>query len=414
MESGLKSVLGKARYGLGEFKAAPIENVIRTVLPEKYQVEWIRKYHLWKASLHPQIQSQLRCILSEHADTRAVIVFAPGLDWHRQLFQRPQQLALALANQGALVFYAQLTPLQSGAKIQSISNRLYVCSIPLEHFSLLEHYFLYLLSWNHRYLLKFDHPFIYYDYLDEITTFAGDSSQLKKDHSYLLQAARLVTATARSLLEDAQETRPDTLYVPNGVDFAHFDISSKPEDISVPEDMASFIKAGKPVIGYYGALANWFDYELLASVAVARKDLNFVLIGSNHDGSLERSGILGQANISYLGPKPYRELPAYLAWFDVAILPFKLNKVTHSTSPIKLFEYFAGGKPVVSTPLKEVLEYPIVFIGMDSQSFCQKLDEALSNRKDAKFVRRLKQTALEITWNIRAEQILKAIEKRQL
>ena len=177
MRSRLASWCGKLRRFLGELKFAPVEISIRAFFPTRAQERLVRKYHLWRASLRPPYQKQLAVILSEIKDARGIFVFAPGLDWHRQLFQRPQQLALALAHQGALVFYTQRTPPEDGHRIQAISDRLFLCSIPVEQFSILDHYFLYLLTWNRRYLLKFDHPDVLYDYLDEITAFEGDVSQ---------------------------------------------------------------------------------------------------------------------------------------------------------------------------------------------------------------------------------------------
>ena len=337
-------------------------------------------------------------------------MFAPSLDWDRQLFQRPQQLALALAKRGALVFYTQITPLEGNIPIKSIRDRLYVCSLPLEQFSILEKFFIYILTWNRKYIIKFDHPYILYDYLDEISAFNGDTQELIRSHRCLLRKADVVTATALLLYEDAKKERADTLHIPNGVDIDHFD--TQPGLFSPPVDIAALCAIGKPVIGYYGAFANWFDYPLINDLALNRTDLNFLLIGPKHDNSLEASRLLRLANVHYLGPKPYSELPTYLACFDVAILPFIINQVTQSTSPIKLFEYFAGGKPVVSTPLREVMQYEEVAIGKDSQEFAEKIDKALSIKNDLEFTSKLKKIAQENTWEIQAERILQIMEQK--
>ncbi len=315
-----------------------------------------------------------------------------------------------MAKRGALVFYTQITPLEGNIPIKSIRDRLYVCSLPLEQFSILENFFIYLLTWNRKYIIKFDHPYILYDYLDEISAFKGDTQELTWSHRWLLRKADVVTATALLLYEDAKKERADTLHVPNGVDIDHFDSRSGP--FSPPVDIAALCATGKPVIGYYGAFASWFDYPLINELALNRSDLNFLLIGPKHDNSLEASGLLRMANVHYLGPKPYSELPAYLACFDVAILPFIISPVTQSTSPIKLFEYFAGGKPVVSTPLKEVMQYEEVGIGRNSQEFAIKIDEALSTKNDLEFGHRLKKIAQENTWEIEAERILQIMEQK--
>jgi glycosyltransferase involved in cell wall biosynthesis len=124
--------------------------------------------------------------------------------------------------------------------------------------------------------------------------------------------------------------------------------------------ISKFIEQDKPIIGYYGALAKWFHYRLLARVAWQRSDYQFILIGPDYDGSIKTSLIQEVGNIHWLGPKTYKELPRYLKYFDVATIPFQLNEVTHSTSPLKLFEYMSAGKPVVTTAMHECEKYPVV------------------------------------------------------
>ncbi len=395
-----------------EMKCAPVEKLVQTFIPKFFQKPLTYYFHTRISLLETNLREQICTIVEENKDARAVVVFAPSLDWHRQLFQRPQQLAFALANQGALVFYNQITPLPEHAKIEKLSTRLFLCSIPLDLYSGLNHYFVYVLTWNKKFLLKFDRPSILYDYLDDISTFEGNAAQLLKDHRSLLRDSDLVIATAHELVEKVKHIRSDTIYIPNGVDFSHFDPSS-PNAFHQVDDLGNITKQGKPIVGYYGALASWFDYDLLTAVAKMRRDLNFILIGPKYDDSFEKSGICNLPNIIYLGPKPYDQLPYYLANFDVAILPFRINEITQSTSPIKLFEYFAGGKPVVSTALKEVIQYPVALIGKDSYGFSQQLDKALLLRNNADYIERVKRTALGNTWDKRAEQILIEIENRQ-
>jgi len=407
----MASLTGQARQHLKEFKYAPVEKIVHSLLPANRQADLVRRYHRWKRSFRPALERRLREILARHPDPRAVIVFTPSLDWKRQLFQRPQQMAQALARQGAVVFYTQLKPPRRNTAIDPLADRLYLCSLPFEQFSILDRFYVYSLTWNRKYLLKFDQPLILYDYVDNLSTFKGDAVQLAKDHRALLREACVVLTTARQLFEEVGPLRPDALYVPNGVDFDHFHSGSASQ--TLPEEMAGLRERGKPVIGYYGAFASWFDYALMRELASQRAELNFVLIGPDHDGSLDKSGLLREGNIHYLGPKPYAELPAYLAGFDVAMVPFKVNPITQSTSPIKLFEYFAGGKPVVSTPLREVMQYREVFIGDDSHRFSEKIDQALTLRKTPGFAASLLEIARANTWDGRAEQILQALAQNE-
>ena len=138
-----------------------------------------------------------------------------------------------------------------------------------------------------------------------------------------------------------------------------------------PDDptIARLRREGKPIAGYYGALARWFDYELLETTARRRPDWNFLLIGPDYDGSLRRAPALACPNVAWIGPRPYASLPAYLRVFDVATIPFRLGPITMATSPLKLYEYFAGGRPVVTTPLPECVAHPEVHVVWTADEF---------------------------------------------
>jgi glycosyltransferase involved in cell wall biosynthesis len=342
---------------------------------------------------------------------REIIIFPPSLDWDVQLFQRPQQLALALAKQGALVFYIQPKRDRKQPPFKSISERLYLCNVHEDTFSLIVNPLIYLLTWNSEYAKVFKKPRIVYDFVDDIDVFYGDHKKIVKGHQFLLQNAALVLATAQKLVEDARIHRPDVVYSPNGVVYDHFAQAAQAGDIAPPEDMKTILSNSRPVIGYYGALARWFDYDLLKAVVELRPEYNFVLIGPDYDATLNPAGITHLTNIHWLGVKPYRDLPHYLKFFDVATIPFIVNDITNSASPLKLFEYMAGEKPVVATPMRESMHYPGVLIANDAHQFAQQLDAALKIRNDPAYRDQLRRTALDNTWERRAEGILHAIEK---
>src|SRR5207253_9623223 len=121
--------------------------------------------------------------------------------------------------------------------------------------------------------------------------------------------------------------------------------------VPVPNDpvLARLLNSGRPLAGYFGALASWFDYALLDEVARRRPDWNFLLIGPNYDGSLDDQALLRRANVHWVGRQPYELLPGYLRAMDCALIPFLLNDITMATSPLKLYEYLAAGKPVITT-----------------------------------------------------------------
>jgi hypothetical protein len=380
----------------------PVKNVLLKIL------YWREKKII---NLNQEILRQILKEKQEGKDYRTIIVFPPSLDWDVQLFQRPQQLAIALAKQGALVFYVQPKPDHKQQPFQLVRERLYLCPVHVDTLQILPNPLIYLLTWNSDYASRFNHPRIIYDYVDDINAFYGNHQKILKGHRYLLQNASFVLATARILVDEVHLLRSDVIFSPNGVVYEHFARAARREFSSPPSDMQAFFSNSKPVIGYYGALARWFDYELLKSIALLRPEYQFVLIGPDYDGTLELSGIPKDRNIHWLGVKSYEELPHYLQYFDVATIPFIVNEITHATSPLKLFEYMAGEKPIVITPMQESMHYPGVLVGKDSVEFAQQLDLALQMREDQTYLNLLRQTAMENTWEQRADEILSATEK---
>lgn len=356
------------------------------------------------------IEIELGDILERNADVRRRFIFPPSLDWYKQIFQRPQQLARALARQGALVFYIQLEYRESDEQFQNVEERLYICNVPVDVFQTVENSTIYTLTWNAKFARGFDNSQILYDYVDEIETFQGFQFRLRRFHRKLLHNADLVVTTSQQLLEQTLPVRPDAILCPNGVDFEFFALPDEASKVSVPEDLAEIVSLGKPIVGYQGAIARWFHYDLMRDLALLRQDLSFVLIGPDFDGTLAASGLQELENLHWLGAKKYEEIPNYLQAFNVAIIPFQVNSITHATSPIKLFEYMAGGKPVVVTPMRESSRYEGVFVANDPVEFSRYINRALQLKDNPEYLEILERTARENTWSKRATQILDALE----
>jgi len=214
----------------------------------------------------------------------------------------------------------------------------------------------------------------------------------------------MVVTTADKLYRDAQahRTRNFTL-VTNGVEFEHFSRSFSDNDM--PDELRPIIKGRRKIIGYFGALASWFDYELVLKVVRERPDYEVVLIGFDYDGSSQPYHLDKEPRIHVIGPVNYRNLPRYACWFDVATIPFMINDITESTSPIKLFEYMALGKPIVTTDMPECRKYGSVHVAKSHDEFIVALDNALLTRDDPEYLALLKQEALENTWMAKAENI---------
>ena len=351
-------------------------------------------------------------LIKEKYLSKKIILFLPSVKWNIPLFQRPQQLALALGRQGALVFYLQPNPDWKQPPFNLIENGVYLCNVHVDTFADLSNLYIYLLSYNSYYAKRFKHPWIIYDFIDEIDVFDGDQDQIARGHEFLLRNAHIVLATAKKLVEQAKNLRPDVIYSPNGVVYEHFAKAARNEYPYPPADLASLVALHQPIIGYYGALARWFDYDLLKQVALLKPQYQFVLIGPDYDGTLQKTDLLAISNVHWLGVKPYKELPHYLQYFDVATIPFIVNEITHATSPLKLFEYMAGEKPIVITPMRESMNYPGVFIAQTPEDFANQLDNALLKKEDNEYRSILRKIALENTWDERARNLLEALRNQ--
>lgn len=359
---------------------------------------------------HKKILKEI--LKNENADYKRLVIFPNCLDWNVPLYQRPQQLAVALGRQGALVFYSQPTIDHTKPPFQLIEKGVYLCNVHLETFKIIPNPNIYLLVWNRDYAHYFDNPRIIYDFVDVVdeNVFHLGRNQLYKNHEYLLRNAQIVLATAKNLVEEAKLYRSDVIYSPNGVVYEHFARAARNEYMFPPKDMAHIVALQQPIIGYYGAIARWFDYDLLKKVALLKPNYQFVLIGPDYDGTIQKTNLLAFPNVHWLGSKSYKDLPHYLQYFDVATIPFVVNEITNATSPLKLFEYMAGEKPIVITPMRESLNYPGIFIAQEAEEFSKQLDNALLKKNDSEHRSLLRKLALENTWDERAKRLLEILE----
>jgi hypothetical protein len=177
-----------------------------------------------------------------------------------------------------------------------------------------------------------------------------------------------------------------------------------------PAALRNFVGGTRRVIGYYGALAKWFDYDLVAKLARARQDWNILLIGYDYDGSLQNARLERLANVRIVPAVPYAELPRHAVWFDVAMIPFKVNEITLATSPIKLFEYMAMGLPVVTTALPECRKYPSVHVAQDHDHFIRLMESAWARNEEADYRRLLSRDAEANSWQLKAQHILREMK----
>ena len=189
-----------------------------------------------------------------------------------------------------------------------------------------------------------------YDAMDELSKFKFAPEHLLDYEQELIDRADLVFTGGSSLYEAKKDRHPNVHCFPSSVDRAHFcKARARLFDPADQEDLP------RPRLGFYGVIDERFDTELLAKVAEMRPNWSFVMVGPVV--KISEEDLPKRPNIHYVGGKTYGELPSYLSGWDVALMPFAMNESTQFISPTKTPEYLAGGKPVVSTPIRDVVRH---------------------------------------------------------
>jgi glycosyltransferase involved in cell wall biosynthesis len=245
---------------------------------------------------------------------------------------------------------------------------------------------------DHKKALK-----IYYC-VDDFTVIPGvDNKLIEQMEIELINESNIILYTARILKEKFQNAIAETHYLPHGVDNEHF---------SVKEPINKFPDIKKPIIGFFGLLSEWVDFDLIIEVAKIKKEWSFLFIGNSEINTQRADDI---DNIYLIGPVPYSELPVYASSFDVGLIPFKINKLTKAVNPLKFLEYMALGIPVVSTPLPELMQFKdYVYFGTNTDEIISAINSALSSLNDSQRAKRIHLAGLN-SWENRSQQLLNII-----
>ena len=353
------------------------------------------------------------------------------IDWHFR-HQRPQQLALALTGTGRRVFYVSSNLVQdarSGFEVEALDAagllfqiKLFVkgaCAIysagpPPEMVSQLRASIGEVLQWaDCRQLVSMvQHPFwcdvasvlpnsqLVYDCMDHHEGFGNvGATLLQLEKALLLKSDLTVTSSAWLDQSVAGLTKNRTL-VRNAAAYAFF--ARAPE--SVYRD-----PKGRRIIGYYGAIAEWFDLGLAEAVARRHPECCVLLVGAD---SVNAKSSLGKLpNVTFIGEVPYSELPHYLYGFDVCLLPFKVVPLTMATNPVKAYEYLSAGKPVVSVDLPEMAQFDgLLYVAADQAQFLAAIEQVLAQPEPEDLILRRKEFAQGQTWIHRAEVLIQHAE----
>jgi len=349
----------------------------------------------------------------------------PIIDWGFR-FQRPQQILSRLAREGHRVFYLSQKFLRDGEEpvcFRSVAENVWEVRLrarsplniyrdslsgPVEE-GLYQSFlhmkdaarlneavcFVHLPFWTPIALrLKKELGFkVIFDCMDDFSGFDDTSPAMLAWEPMLAKAADLVSVTSKALAKKHEARRP--LFLPNAADFERFSIPAKPRE---------GLRGKGPVLGYYGAVARWFDAELVTEAARRRPGWRFVIAG--HADPAVKARLGRRPNVVLLGELPYQDLPSLVAAFDVCLIPFVVDDLIKATSPVKFFEYLAAGKPVVAARMPELEPFAghcRLYEGLDE--FLARVEESLAEGEDAGKIEARRAVAGANTWEKRAADL---------
>lgn len=407
--------------------------ILKLIIPNSVKRFIKKNILLYFLSPNSQVSARIKHewrVSSYVRDDASADIFIFGITGWDYRFQRPQHLALGLADLGHRIFYVESEFSSDNARISvaKIQNNVYKIKLYSA-----KNYFIYsdqpakqdiarMLeslevimreSRSINVVVKVDHPFwtplverlnvpIIYDCMDEHTGFKETGHSAESLENKLFSSADLVLASSDRLFKKVSKAKPKgTLMLKNAGEYLHFKKASEPQLLKAPKDIKDL---RTPILGYYGAVADWLDSNIIKQLAISFPEVSIVIIGRIQSDQI--TALAKQySNIHCLGEKPYSQLPQYLAAFDVCLIPFKINRLIKATNPVKIYEYFASGKPVVATNIPELMEYgDLVYLADNSQSFVQSVKKALGEHSSAKRLAR-QQVAKANTWQTRSTKL---------
>jgi glycosyltransferase involved in cell wall biosynthesis len=254
---------------------------------------------------------------------------------------------------------------------------------------------------------------VVFDCMDELSAFKNAPPKLLENERKLIEKADLVYTGGQSLYEAKKDKHPRAYAFPSSIDVAHFETARAIR--SEPKDQAAI---ANPKLGFCGVIDERMNIGLLAEMAETRPDWQFVMIGPVV--KISEEDLPRRENIHYLGSKDYKDLPAYLSGWDIALMPFAINESTKYISPTKTPEYLAAGLPVISTAIRDVVtpygEQQLVHIADDAAGFIKAAEDILENGNAAERIARadefLSGISWDKTWNEINDLIAETINKK--
>jgi len=357
------------------------------------------------------------------------VILLSVIDWDFR-FQRPQQIAKAFAEDGHRVFYFDANFFNENTKINDINENLKVVrigriseqriyDIQFENHidKTIQDIEKIIIDFNIRectivveypnwepiveYLKEKYYFKVVFDYIDDYTGFETNNSTLSMYCNKLFNASDLVIATSTFLYDKARRDFERVEIVRNGTEFKHFNRAILKDSIG----------STRPIIGYYGALAEWFDIEKVEYIASCKPEWDIWLIGNvSFEGCNE---LKKYKNVKFFGEKGYEELPELLMKFDVCLIPFKSDiDLIKATNPVKFYEYLSAGKKVVATEIPELMPFKdkYVYLANDKEQFLEYVGLCVNKYDTLQPVELLTSFAEEQDWKNRYLELYKHIK----
>jgi glycosyltransferase involved in cell wall biosynthesis len=248
------------------------------------------------------------------------------------------------------------------------------------------------------------HRLAIYYCIDDYAAHPGvDVEHIKACDHHLTQHADHVFVAPPALVERKRAVNPATSFSPHGVDVDLFARAQQAQTVVPPRAAA----LGQPVIGYFGLIAPWTNVELIAFLARERPQWQFLLVGH---ASTNVDELARLRNVTMVGPQPYETLPAWAKAFDVAIIPYRMNQQVANANPLKLREYLATGKPVVSVPTREVEQFgELLHVALEPADYLAAVEAALADKDPARREARMASVSA-MSWDHRVEQTWQVVQ----
>jgi len=250
---------------------------------------------------------------------------------------------------------------------------------------------------------------VVYDVMDELANFKFAPPQLRDQEQRLLRQSAVVFTGGASLYDAKKHHNPNTHLFASGVDGAHYEKACHP-DTTTPEWMKDI---PRPRATYIGVIDERLDYDIIAAMAEARRDVQFLMCGPVV--KVDPAALPKAPNLHYPGQQDYADLPRILKGTDICLMPFAMNEATKFISPTKTLEYMATHRPIVSTPIKDVERFysDIVYLADTPEAFIARLDDALHETPETRTRknRREEKILAEQAWDAIADNMRALLQR---